>query len=284
MFSYAARDGREAEAKEVSKLRAWLKPWCVRHGATLHEAEANQGLRVSIVSGVTALLREHERIIVLEDDIVVSPVFLQFMHQALEAFRDRDDVFQVSGHFVPHRQKLPAAGLLRIPACWGWGTWRRAWRYYSDDAAALLSTIKPGDVSAFDIGGSYANFEALNRNAEGTLNTWFIRWYASIFQLAGLTVYPSRSLTRNIGFGGGGTNCGKGVMDKTFRRQNVDPGPLRVRWETLGETEDAQFVHVLEEFYRWQNKQWGRPSWRMVWVARWRRLTGRPWRNITHES
>ena len=129
VFSDAPRDGRATETDAVAKLRGWLRVWCARHCATLHEATENKGLRKSIVSGVTALLEEHDRVIILEDDIVVSPVFLQFMHSALDVFQEREDIFQVSGYFVPHRQKLPAAGLLRVPACWGWATWRRAWRH-----------------------------------------------------------------------------------------------------------------------------------------------------------
>jgi hypothetical protein len=275
VFSEASRDGLPAEAAAVNELRAWLRPWCARHHAILHEAATNRGLRVSIVSGVTALLQEHERVIVLEDDIVVSPVFIRFMHGALEVFRDRNDICQVSGYFVPHRMNLPPAGMLRVPACWGWATWRRSWQHYSDDAAALLAAIKARDVDAFDLNGSYANLEALENNAQGSLNTWFIRWYASVFLRGGLTVYPGQSLTRNIGFGGGGTHCGKGIMDNTYLRQMMDQGPLRVDWESFGGGEDPRFLRVLEDFYHWQNEQWVRPSWRQVWRSRWRRLTGR---------
>lgn len=185
VFSDAPREAVPAEAAQVGALRDWLKPWCARHGAVLHEASGNQGLRRSIISGVSALLKDYERVIVIEDDILVSPGFLPFMHEGLEAFQERDEVMQISGYFVPHRQHLPAAGMLRVPACWGWATWRRAWQHYSDDAAALLSAVRARDVQAFDLNGSYANVEALEKNARGTLNTWFVRWYASVFLRGG---------------------------------------------------------------------------------------------------
>ena len=283
VFSDAAREERTAEATAVSQLRAWLRPWCARHGATLHEAAINKGLRVSIVSGVTALLEEHERVIVLEDDIVVSPAFLRFMHEALEAFHDRNDVFQVSGYFVPHDKKLPPVGMLRVPACWGWATWRRAWQHYSDDATVLLTEVIRRDVRAFDINDSYTNLEALEKNAHGSLNTWFVRWYASVFLKNGLTIYPCRSLARNIGFGGGGTNCGSSAMDRVFLRQRIDSGPVANNWDSMQTAENPHYLAALEEFYRWQNGQWGKPTRRQVWRARAMRLIGREWRDDAND-
>lgn len=189
---------------------------------------------------------------------------------------------QISGYFVPHRQNLPAAGMLRVPACWGWATWRRAWQHYSDDAAALLSAIRARDVQAFDLNGSYANVEALEKNAQGTLNTWFVRWYASVFLRGGMTVYPGLSLVRNTGFGEDATNCGKGGISRVFRRQKVNSCVPHVDWKALPLEEDPNFFRALEAFYHWQNRQWGRPTWRQVWRARWRRLTGRNWRESVH--
>src|SRR4051812_16939840 len=38
-------------------------------------SDFNQGLATSIISGVGRVLKEHERVIVLEDDLVVAPFF-----------------------------------------------------------------------------------------------------------------------------------------------------------------------------------------------------------------
>jgi hypothetical protein len=263
VFSDAGRETVPGETAQVAKLRGWLRGWCARHGAELREAPVNQGLRASIIAGVTQVVEQHGRVIVLEDDILVSPWFLRFMNSALEAGESRDRIYQVSGYFVPHRRSLPTVGLLRVPACWGWATWRRAWRHYDDDAAALLKKIRQCDTNAFDINGSYGNLDALQRNAEGRINTWAVRWCAAVFLRQGLTLYPAVSLTRNIGFGGGGTNCGKSAMDRVFLRQRIDPGPVAVDWEAAMDAgESADYVAALEEFYRWQNRQWAMPTLR----------------------
>lgn len=260
VFSDAARSQVPSEEQAVFALREWLRPWCARHKATLHKADANKGLRTSIISGVASVLAQHERVIVLEDDILVSPSFLAFMNGALEACKDRSDIYQISGYNVPHRKTLPAIGLLRVPACWGWATWRRAWRNYSDDAAALLREVRLLGVNAFNINGAYNYLESLERNAAGRLDTWMVRWYASVYLRGGLTIYPGNSLTRNIGFDEGGTNCGSGSTARTFLRQRIDSHALRVDWSSIGSAETPEFIETLEEFYRWQQEQWGKPS------------------------
>lgn len=273
VFSDGARADHEDEVAVVREVRSWLKDWCDRHGAELHVATANQGLRVSVTSGVSALLEAYDRVIVLEDDIIVSPSFLSFMNQALHAYEGHANVFQVSGYFVPHKKRLPAIGFLGVPACWGWATWRRAWQYYRDDPQELLAEVRTRDTHAFDIRGSYGYLDALERNAAGTLNTWAVRWYASVFLRSGLTIYPGRSLTRNIGFGDGATNCGPGTMAHVFARQPIEMKPVRVDWSSVAVQESSSFSSALEGFYRWQQRQWVKPSWRERLTARLRLVT-----------
>ncbi len=276
VFSDAARPGNTAEAAAVSTLRAWLRGWCERHGATLHEAPENRGLRASIVSSVSEILKTHERIIVLEDDLVVSRSFLTFMNQALDSYPDREEIMQVSGHFVPHRGTLPPIGLLRVPASWGWATWRRAWQHYSDDAGSLLSQVRKLDTREFDINGSYGFLEALEKNAAGTLDTWAVRWYASVFLRGGLTVYPGASLVRNIGFDARGTNCGPSSTARALSRQTISHRSLSPDWHNVGTAETESFAAALEAFYRWQQAQWGKPTFNERLRARLALLTGRP--------
>ena len=262
VFSDGARDNREGESGTVERLRYWLRHWAADHGATVHEAATNRGLRTSIVSGTSALLEQDYRVIVIEDDILVSPHFLTFMNEALDAYRERTDIVQVSGYFVPHNRRLPKIGLLRSPATRGWATWRRAWQHYRDDAAALLREVRSADTNSFNYQGSYAYLDELGRNADGTLDTWAVRWYASVFLRGGLTIYPARSLTRNLGFGEDGTNCGPGTMAPVYSRQRIDSKPVNADWNKVGAVETPSFAAALEEFYRWQQDKWTRPTWR----------------------
>ena len=95
--------------------------WC--ESVTLHESPENIGLADSIVNGVTELVDQYGRIIVLEDDIVTSIGFLRYMNQALDMYAEDEQVFQVSGFMVPAKKKLEPCGFFRAPGSWGWATW-----------------------------------------------------------------------------------------------------------------------------------------------------------------
>ncbi len=274
VFSDAPREDVPGEAVEVAAVRRWLRDWSMMHGARMHEAATHRGLRASIISGVTGVLDRHDRIIVLEDDLIVSRALLPFMNDALEAYRERDDIMQVSGYFVPHEKTLAPIGLLRTPGSWGWATWKRAWNHYNDDAQALLAAVRARNANAFDMNGSYGYLGALQRNAEGTLNTWAVRWYASIFLRGGMAVYPAESLTRNIGFGEEATNCAPTPVDSTYMNQRIARQVPAIDWETVGNHESAEYAQALESFYRWQQGEWAKPTWRERAQARWELMAG----------
>lgn len=272
VFSDGPRPDVPGEADAVESVRELLRTWCQTHDANLVESPSNQGLRRSIVGGITNMLSRYDRVVVVEDDLVVSPSFLGFMSEALEALKDRETVMQVSGYFVPHGSVLPPVGLLRAPGSWGWATWRRAWSHYNDNADELLAAVLARDPNAFDLNGSYAYLDALRQNAEGVLDTWAVRWYASMFLRGGLALYPSQSLTRNIGFGDDATNCGPSPTAGTFMSQPVVEAPASVDWENVGDNETSAYAEVLEQFYRWQQAEWAKPTWRERIEARWQLL------------
>ncbi len=273
VFSDAARRDRAEEIEAVGEVRSWLSEWCNKKGAALREAKTNLGLRRSVVEGVSAMLESDDRVIVMEDDLIVSRAFLTFMNRALETFKDREDIVQISGYQVPHSSGIPALGLLRAPASWGWATWRRAWQHYRDEPDALAREIRAGDVSRFNIDGAYDYLSSLDRNAASELDTWAVRWYASVFLRGGMTLYPDRSLVRNIGFGDDGTNCEPGRMGKVFAKQPMRMSAPEVSPSAVGTTETEEYAEVLRTFYRWQQHEWTRPSFRERVEASVRRFT-----------
>jgi GT2 family glycosyltransferase len=185
----------------------------------------NFGLAASVIAGIDLVLKEHDRVIVLEDDLVVDPTFLDFLNQGLEMYRSDDEVISIHGFTPGTSVSLPQSFFLRGADCWGWGTWRRGWAQFNPDGTELLRLIdESGEQAAFDFDGAYAYRQMLVDQVRGQVNSWAIRWYASAFLARRLTLYPSRSLVRNIGQDGSGTHKGRfeplEVMSEAFR------GPL----------------------------------------------------------
>ena len=172
--------------------------------------DSNQGLAASIISGVTAMLEQYGRVIVVEDDLVTSRYFLQYMNDGLTTYADEQRVASIHGWCFPHAvQDPPETFFLRGADCWGWATWQRAWNYFEPDSGILLKRLADAGLnSAFDVGDSYPYVRMLQDQHAGRVNSWAIRWHAATFLENMYTLNPGRSLVHNIGIDGSGTHCG----------------------------------------------------------------------------
>src|SRR5580692_4915206 len=66
----------EQDATQVAAVRSQIATVKGFHSVKLIEAPSNRGLAPSIIAGVTALTGECDHLIVMEDDLLTSPVFL----------------------------------------------------------------------------------------------------------------------------------------------------------------------------------------------------------------
>jgi len=90
---------------------------------------------------------------------------------------------------------------------WGWATWKDRWAYFNPDANYHLHSIESKkQIKEFNLDNSYDYQGLLKAQIEGRVNSWAVCWYATIFAMNGLTLYPRRSLTENIGTDGSGTH------------------------------------------------------------------------------
>lgn len=176
---------------------------------TIIEQTENKGLAQSITTGVSKALEDNDRVIVLEDDLVVSPYFLRFMNDALETYKDEPRVGHIQACDFTKDPSLPHTFLIKWTGSWGWGTWKRAWQYFNPDGKALLCQLEERKLTrTFDFNGNYRFTRMLRRQVEGKNNSWAIRWNASLFLKDMLSLNVGRSLVQNTGFDGSGTHCG----------------------------------------------------------------------------
>jgi hypothetical protein len=170
--------------------------------------DTNRGLAQSIISGVGEVVALHGCVIVMEDDLVVSPHFLAYMNQGLQMYRDEPRVASIHGYSYPVEDDLPDTFFLRGADCWGWATWARAWQHFEPDGQKLLSALRAQRLTrSFDMGGAYPFTRMLSNQIKGKNNSWAVRWHASCFLANMLTLYPGKSLVNNIGMDGSGTHC-----------------------------------------------------------------------------
>jgi len=214
-----------AETRKVIRL----KQWCAH--IKIIEHNKNLGLATNIENGVTEVVNKYGRVIVLEDDLITSKGFLQYMNEALTLYENDEKVMHISGYMFPVKRKLPSTFFYNTASCWGWGTWKRAWDKYNPDARELYEQISPAAVEKFNIEGAYGFDKQLKANVEGTKKTWGVKWYASIFLNNGFSLHPYPSLVNNIGHDLTGENS-----VKTFR----------FNWGQLADTVEVKKIPIVE--------------------------------------
>ncbi|MBQ5454975.1 MAG: glycosyltransferase, partial [Prevotella sp.] len=177
------------------------------------ERTENWGLARNIIDGVTTLVNQYGRVIVLEDDLIVAPYFLQFMNDALETYKDEENVCHIQACDFTKDPILPDTFLIKWTGSWGWATWKRAWKLFNPNGQELLDELIRRKLTyRFDFNGKYGYTRMLRNQIKGKNNSWAIRWNASLFLADKLSLNVGKSLIQNEGFDGSGTNCGSGNL------------------------------------------------------------------------
>ena len=166
------------------------------------------------------------KVIVLEDDLETSPFFLSFMNEALEKYKDVEEVMNINAHVLYTKKDLPDTFFYRFANSWGWATWKRAWDQFELNGKVLLDELtKSGKDFEFDFKGKYPFTNMLRRQVNGEINSWAIRWNATVFLRGGYSLNAGRSMVKNRGMDGTGTNFTTEAGYNTVLEQKV---PLKI--------------------------------------------------------
>lgn len=201
----AKKPEHEAGVREVREIIARIDGF---RSVEVVARDRNLGLAASISDGVGRLTRERGRVIVVEDDLVVSPHFLSFLNRGLDVYACTERVYQVSGYMYPGSYGgATDAVFLPMISCWGWGTWRRAWEYYDPTLAGFERIgADPSLKARLNLNGAYDYFTMAKQQRDGNIDSWGICWHMSVFQRDGLALYPRQTFVRNDGFDASGTH------------------------------------------------------------------------------
>lgn len=187
----------------------------------LFVAPKNQGLANSVIKGVSEVVKQYGKVIVLEDDLVVSPNFLAFMNQALEVYEKDPSIISVCGYGLKIRRPKGYQGdvyLSNRSSSWGWATWKDRWESVDWEVKDWTEISRDKQKQrAFNRGGSDM-YGMLRDYMEGRNNSWAIRFCYSQFKQQKYAVCPFLSKVDNEGFGADATNC-----QQTYSRFKIEP-------------------------------------------------------------
>jgi hypothetical protein len=200
----------QIDKDKIDNVRKLLKKILIPKNSEIIENDVNLGLSRNVIGGLNKTFQIYDRAIILEDDLELSPFFLNYMNDALNLYATSENVASISGYMYPIEPKKFSNNyfFLKLIESWGWGTWKRAWNIFENDSLQLKKKIDEKQLTNefnFESGISY--YKMLTDNINGLNDSWAVRWYASIFLKNMNTLFPSKSFVKNIGVDNSGVHC-----------------------------------------------------------------------------
>jgi len=215
--------------------------------------ECNWGLAPNIIDGVTKTVSKFGKAIILEDDLVVSPFFLEFMNQSLSVYQNDPSVASICGWVPPlNLSNKPDTFFLSHADCLGWATWARAWKCFEPDTKLLYRRLMQLPVALrkkFNHFNNYNYVGLLRLQIQGLVNSWAIRWKASAFLHEMLSLYPGHSLVYHCDSFVQATHC-----NFSFPQEAVSNFPIPVHRIPISERPQMLLLYGEYEKKAFQNQ------------------------------
>lgn len=218
IFQDGCRNNNEQlEWNETNKIINDVS-WC---NCKIIVSDENQGLSKSIISGLNYIFKFHDAAIILEDDCVPHPLFMEYMYMCLKKYAEDDKVFTVNGYACniawDNYDRGVTAYFSGRTSSWGWGIWRNRWKEYEYDFG-IINRIKknPESCKRLHIWGEDLEGYLLD-TLEGKADSWAVFLALKVIEKGKYCVTPYYSFINNIGFDGSGVHCADSIVKQKLR-------------------------------------------------------------------
>ena len=166
--------------------------------------EENLGCRIAIISAINWFFEHVDYGIILEDDCLPSESFFNFCAIALEKYRLDERVMQINGsfHLSQFKSFNESYYFSKLNSCWGWATWRRAWKMFDADMIGYEAYRDKGEINKYYENRQISNWmiSYLEDANSPSCGIWSTQWSYAIIKNNGLCVNPTINMVNNIGF------------------------------------------------------------------------------------
>ncbi len=203
IFSDGAKHSKDED--KVTEVRTVIsQPLPFKEINIIHRPQ-NLGLASNVIDGVTQVIDRHGKAIILEDDVLLAPYALDYFNEALIRYQNIEKVMHVGAYMYNiDRNGLEETFFTRLSMSQGWATWKRAWDFLEKDIDVIISRFDKKKIKNFTFDGTMNFWKQIQAQKMGKINSWAVRWYASIFFREGLAIQTKYSLLDNIGHDGSG--------------------------------------------------------------------------------
>lgn len=202
---FIACDGprNSAEEKKVSETRSAILnaiDWDCEV-KTLFQ-DKNLGCGMGVFTAINWFFDNVESGIILEDDCIAESTFFKYAAELLEKYKDDQRIGMIAGYNPINLKNYPYSYIFsRYKSCWGWATWRRAWKNMdldmkwrnTKDYDSILANM--GDRGA-DRSGWIFKLNAIDKKY---VSAWDWQWFFTLSGQNQLCIYPIVNQISNIG-------------------------------------------------------------------------------------
>lgn len=260
---YIFSDGpKNAEAAtRVEEVRSYIdflrldlkfkKLYFIRH-------EKNHGLAKSIIEGVTQVIDKYGKVIVIEDDNVVSADFLRYMNHCLERYKGKKNIGSIGGMSPLAEEDFPDdhqndVFLLDRTCSFAWGTWAEVWDAIDWEVKDYKKFQRDKQMrKRYNRSGNGSSY-LLDAYMHGRVDSWAVRFDYSHFKNGQYTLYPKKSKVKNVGYDGSGTHYKKA---QRLMGWEIDVGRIDLSQNSLNEDWDVKKLipdERIQEAFRRKN-------------------------------
>lgn len=240
----------EADTDGVRKVRDLIRRKNGFRTTEILESETNMGLAASVIGGVTKVFDQHGEAVVLEDDVITSPGWYEFMNGGINFYRENSNIWSIGGYCPPiefptHYQS--DVFLSPLATSYSWGTWGDRWKDIDWDVVDFNDFIRDTDRVRRFCGWNPARLRLLRRTLRNNRSSWAIRWEYAAAKHNCVNLLPTRSRVTNIGYDKGEHSQLRGAK-KASSKYSVVPTdqPVEFRDDIRMESE---IVSALASFY-----------------------------------
>lgn len=206
-----ARDNKLSDEAKVEECRQIVDniDWeCEVHKLY---SPTNLGCGMRVYSGISEVFKTEEKLVIIEDDIVIGESFLPFCKEMLDRYADDGRIGMISGmNHLGVYQDCPYDYFFSSQggAIWGWATWRRVWKDFdwelecADDAYAckcVRTNLRPKGFSKLIM--TLLKIKRASILSGEKQTSWSFQFgYPSGYMQSRLNIIPKLNQISNIGF------------------------------------------------------------------------------------
>lgn len=163
----------------------------------------NIGLAKSMENGLNFMRKKYPYFVILEDDVVPYKNFFKFIKQNIKYLTKNDNLSAICGYQLQEINKLNKKEnntiILDFFIPWGWATTRDSWNNYLKHKNTILKKIDKKNKNFF------IKFLKNQKNKKPK-SLWTAGFILFNLMQKKKFIFPSSTLTKNIGFDGSGVN------------------------------------------------------------------------------